>query len=115
MDGRGNYAAVIVQRLLPNGDPDLAFGTGGVVFTPAAAFLHFAYGVGVQSTGKVVVAGLSYDESNDADVVLLRYTTAGVLDTTFGVQGRVLSDLGGGPGFQAAYAMEVMPDDGSWW
>ncbi len=109
--GDGNYAAIVVQRLLPNGSPDVAFGTGGVVFTTAAAALHYAYGLGVQSTGKVVVAGLSYDVSNDGDVVLLRYTTEGLLDTTFGDQGRVLSDLGGGPGFQAAYGMAVMADD----
>jgi uncharacterized delta-60 repeat protein len=109
--GDGNYAAIIVQRLLPNGQPDLAFGVGGVVITAAASALHYAYGIGLQSTGKVVVAGLSYDGSGDGDVVLLRYTTEGVLDTTFGDEGRVLSDLGGGPGFQAAYALEVMPDD----
>ncbi len=109
--GDGNYAAIIVQRLLSNGDPDVAFGVGGVVFTSAAASFLYAYGVGVQSTGKVVVAGLSYDASNDGDVVLLRYTTDGELDTTFGDQGRVLSDLGGGPGFQAAYALDLMPDD----
>ncbi|MBK9176635.1 MAG: hypothetical protein IPM46_09940 [Flavobacteriales bacterium] len=110
--GDGNYASVLVQRLMPDGTPDPGFGLGGVVATPAQAFFHYGYGVGVQSDGRIVVAGLSYDENMDGNVVLLGYTENGVLDISFGDNGFVNTDLGGGEfTFQAAYAMRVLPDD----
>lgn len=110
--GDGNYASVLVQRLMPDGTPDPGFGLGGVVSTPAQAFFHYGYGVGVQSDGRIVVAGLSYDENMDGNVVLLGYTENGVLDVSFGDNGFVNTDLGGGEfTFQAAYAMRVLPDD----
>ena len=107
----GTTATIMLQRLLPDGSPDPSFGSGGVVYTSAVDGVHYAYSVGVQSTGHVVVAGLSYDLSFDANVVLVRYMPNGSPDGSFGTGGLLLTDLGGGPGFQAAYAMRIMNDD----
>ncbi|HRH38349.1 MAG TPA: delta-60 repeat domain-containing protein, partial [Flavobacteriales bacterium] len=109
--GDGNYASVLVERLLQDGTPDVGFGTAGVVATPAQAFFHYGYGVGVQSDHHVVVAGLAYDDVMDGNVVLLRYTQNGVLDNTFGINGIVNTDLGGPVGFQSAYGMRILSDD----
>ena len=81
------------------------------MYTSAVDGVHYAFSVDVQSTGHVVVAGLSYDLSFDANVVLVRYMPNGSPDGSFGTGGLLLTDLGGGPGFQAAYAMRIMNDD----
>lgn len=107
----GSAASIVLQRLLPDGTPDPAFGIGGVVYTNAVDDVHYAYAVDVQSTGHIVLAGLAYDLSFDANVVLARYMPDGSPDGSFGTGGLLQTDLGGGPGFQAAYAMQVMDDD----
>jgi uncharacterized delta-60 repeat protein len=48
----------------------------------------------VQPDGKIVVAGHSFNGSN-LDVAVVRYTAAGVLDTTFSGDGIFTLDLGG--------------------
>ena len=50
--------------------------------------------VAVQSDNKIVVAGTSIT-SNDRNIGLVRYDPDGTLDTTFGTDGAVISDLGG--------------------
>ena len=48
-------------------------------------------GIAIDSSHNVVVAGYGYN-GNDADMVLWRYTSAGVLDTTFNSNGYVVDD-----------------------
>ena len=109
--GDGSYATIVVQRFLSDGTPDPGFGIGGVVYTNAVDGLHYAYAVGVQATGNIVVAGLAYDLGSDGNVILLRYLSDGTPDATFGTGGLISTDLGGGTGFQSANAMRIMPDD----
>jgi uncharacterized delta-60 repeat protein len=53
-------------------------------------------GVALQADGKIVGGGSSYSTSS-SNVALLRYTTAGVLDATFGGgDGKVTTDVGSG-------------------
>ncbi|MEO8068343.1 MAG: hypothetical protein ABI599_11675 [Flavobacteriales bacterium] len=107
----GSFASIAVQRLMPDGTPDPGFGTGGLVYSNSPDGQYFAYAVGVQSTGKIVVAGLAYDINFDGNVLLLRYLSDGTPDAGFGTGGALSTDLGGGPGFQAAWAMRIMADD----
>lgn len=62
------------------GGLDNSFGTGGVVVSEIESGNSQIYGLGVQSDGKIVVAG----QGGGSQAVIARYTTAGVLDTTFG-------------------------------
>ncbi len=107
----GNTSTILVQRLMPDGTPDVSFGSGGLVTTGAIDHSYRAYAVGLQNTGKIVVAGLAYDLSLDGNVILVRYLADGTLDTTFGNGGITSSDLNGGPAFQAAWSLGVTADD----
>lgn len=107
----GSQVILAAQRLLPNGTPDPTFGTGGTVLSPLAGHQRYGYDGGVQSDGSIIVAGLDYDINLDGNVLLVRYTAAGVLDPGFGVGGVVSTDMGGGAGFQSAWAMRVLDDD----
>ncbi|NCX96747.1 MAG: hypothetical protein EBX41_10185, partial [Chitinophagia bacterium] len=53
----------------------------------------YIYGIALQTDGKIVVAGYSYNGSNN-DFALARYNTDGSLDTTFGSAGKVVTDFG---------------------
>ena len=50
---------------------------------------------GLQSDGKIVVAGYSNNGSDD-DFALVRYTSTGALDTSFGSGGKVTTPIGSG-------------------
>jgi uncharacterized delta-60 repeat protein len=83
-----------VARFLPDGAPDFSFSGDGKVITPIGASMDFGQCVAVQTDGKIVVAGHSFNGSN-LDVAVVRYTAAGVPDTTFSGDGIFTLDLGG--------------------
>jgi uncharacterized delta-60 repeat protein len=90
MDGSGRIDAAgqltvgtagsVVARYLANGTLDSTFGTGGVA---GPLPLGFPQGVGLQSTGQIVVYGLS----SNAQATLVRLNTNGSIDSTFGTNG----------------------------
>jgi uncharacterized delta-60 repeat protein len=87
-----------------SGDLDLSFGGGDGMVTTDLSSQDEAYAVGVQSDGKIVVAGYS-----NGDFVVLRYTSEGVLDTDFGGgDGIFTSELGG---TDTARAVAIDSDD----
>ena len=73
----------------PGGTLDTSFGTGGVTTTGFAdTTTDYAQGIAIQSDGRIVAAGYT-ELGGDADFAVARYTTAGVLDTTFDSDGIV--------------------------
>jgi len=98
--------AMLVAKLDENGEPDPSFGNGGIVVANVAVgggANEIARGIVLQSDGKIVIAGTA--ETNpgaavpqglDTDIVALRFTAAGVLDTTFGTMGIATVDLNDG-------------------
>ena len=77
-----------------DGDLDTTFGTGGKVTTAIGSF-DSAYSVVLQSDGKIVAAGYSYNGSN-YDFAVVRYNIDGSLDTTFDTDGKVTTAIGSG-------------------
>jgi uncharacterized delta-60 repeat protein len=95
-----DYATALV-KFLPSGNPDPSFGTAGVVTYNAAvgAGGELARGIVVQSTGKIVVSASvehAGGDPRDRDVAIMRFTTTGTLDTTFGTAGVRILDLSSG-------------------
>ncbi|MFD0273974.1 calcium-binding protein [Kitasatospora sp. NPDC127111] len=79
-------------RYNTNGSLDSGFGTGGkVVVDFGTGGADDAFGVAVQSDGKIVAAGLS-----GGDFALARLNTNGSPDTGFGTGGKVTTDFAGG-------------------
>lgn len=91
----------LLLRLRPDGTPHTGFGSGGTLFSPdlSGAGVEYARDVVVQPGGKVVVAGTAASASDPQvrNFLVARYTSAGTLDTTFGVAGGGVTelDLGG--------------------
>ena len=78
-----------LARYNTNGSLDTTFGTSGKVTTSMTSGTDRAYGMILQSDGKILVAG----ESN-FDFGLARYNTNGTLDTTFDGDGKVTTPIG---------------------
>lgn len=84
---------MVLARFKTDGslDPEFNFtGITGVAFT---GFGSSANDLAIQSDGKIVVAGSSNSGTGD-DIALARFNTDGSLDTSFGIAGRVITDIG---------------------
>lgn len=99
IDGAGNlYLAgyansdFAVARYTPSGVLDASFGTGGLVTTDFGSSSDIGKGITLDGSGNVIIAGYS-DTGSTVDFALVRYTSAGVLDTSFGSGGTVLTDI----------------------
>ncbi|MZR62298.1 hypothetical protein [Alcanivorax sp. DP30] len=90
----GNADDFSIARYTSEGQADVTFGDNGIVLTDLSGSLDQAYSVIEDSSGKLVVAGVSHNGS-DTDFALARYTSEGQLDTSFGDNGIVITDLSG--------------------
>jgi uncharacterized delta-60 repeat protein len=92
-----------LARYTTTGVLDTSFSGDGMVTTDFGGDVDVAYSVAIQSDGKIVVAGVSNN-----DFALARYTTTGVLDTSFSGDGKVTQDLGQN---DTAYSVAIQSDE----
>jgi uncharacterized delta-60 repeat protein len=87
----GGFAVV---RYNPNGSLDASFDGDGKVTTSISMRLDEAFAVAIQTDGKIVAAGSSRIDSDNAAFALVRYNPNGSLDTSFDTDGKVTTDFG---------------------
>ncbi len=97
----------VVVRYSATGSVDTTFGTGGRV-TTAFTTIDLPAAIAIQSDGKIVVVGAAATSTTVSDFAIARYTSAGVLDTTFDGDGKVTTDFSGRT--DAATAVLIQPD-----
>jgi uncharacterized delta-60 repeat protein len=91
-----------IIRLNTNGSYDVSFDTDGMVTTNINGD-DYAYAIGLQTDGKIVVAG-----SSNTDFSVVRYTTNGSLDSTFDADGKVITSVS--IGTDMATSMTIQSD-----
>lgn len=112
----GGGTDIALARYEPDGTLDTSFGDNGIVITSLApGSENEANALSILANGDILVGGMTTDgqDANHANFALLRYTSDGQLDTTFGGMA-----LGGGPGWvqtdfgaaDSASSMVVQPD-----
>lgn len=99
-DPNALHSDVVIARYHTDGSLDSSFGTGGRVVTHLGSTTEVAPGNGlglaVQPDGKILFGGLSVDISNNSRrFLVIRYDTAGNLDSSFGVGGVATTQLPG--------------------
>jgi len=82
-----------LARYNPDGTLDTTFGTGGKVITDFS-LLDVAEAVALQPDGKILAAGLTFVGGSGFEATLARYNPNGSLDSSFGIGGKVSTDLG---------------------
>ena len=97
--GADNDFALI--RFNSDGSLDTTFGAdlNGIVLTPVGGGHDSASSVALEADGKIVLAGMSFNA--DTDFALARYDGDGILDTSFGADGVVITQIGGSEDAQA--------------
>jgi len=92
--GHLSGANVTVVKINEDGSMDNTFGTGGIVTTAYGSGADYGTGIAIQSDGKYVVCGNTYNGTS-FDFMLLRYNEDGSLDATFDGDGALTYDLAG--------------------
>jgi uncharacterized delta-60 repeat protein len=103
--------AIEVVRYLRDGDLDPTFGNGGrasVLNVDGGDFIDVA-AAGIDSVGRIVIAGTVFKDDPLVDIVIVRVLPGGDLDTSFGDQGIVLLNPGSNDG--AVARLDIRPDD----
>jgi uncharacterized delta-60 repeat protein len=108
-DVRGGGQDLFVARLGRDGALDNAFGSGGTVTTDVGAGDDFevGYGIALQRDRKIVVVGDAGVRDQPGDIAVARYTREGAPDPSFGVGGKLQTELGGA---ETAHAVAVQRD-----
>jgi len=98
----------VLARYNPDGSLDASFADGGKAELSffGNSSIDSISGVANQPDGKIVVAGITTTATRD--FALARYNADGRLDLTFGVNGKVATDLGNAD--NNAFAMALQPD-----
>jgi uncharacterized delta-60 repeat protein len=91
-EGAGN-ADFAVVRYNTDGTLDTTFSGDGKATTPVGSLDDIAYAMALQSDGKIVVAGYSYNGANE-DFALVRYNADGTLDVSFSGDGKLTTAVG---------------------
>jgi uncharacterized delta-60 repeat protein len=94
--GYGNAGSTYdfaLARFGTGGSLDSSFGSGGKVMTPIGTGSDIARGIALEPDGKIVAAGDS-TKAGGEDFALVRYTSNGSLDPTFGSGGKVTTSIG---------------------
>jgi len=89
-----------------DGDLDNSFGTGGKVTTDIGSGSDEGYGLVIQSDGKILMVGSSFN-GTDSDFAVTRYEVDGDLDPTFGIGGKVVTDFSGQNDYARAIAIQT--------
>ena len=77
-----------------SGEIDTTFGINGKVVTGFGTNNNTANAVAFQTDGKFIVGGTYVSNRGDNDFALARYNSDGTLDTTFGSEGKVITNFG---------------------
>jgi uncharacterized delta-60 repeat protein len=90
----GVVTDLAVLRLTTTGNPDTTFGTGGIASRPAADGAN-GYGVVWQSDGTIVASGNAARPTGGSITVIMKFTSTGAADTTFGTSGMATTNISG--------------------
>src|SRR5581483_1109729 len=96
-----------VSALAGAGSLDASFDFGGTLTTPIGGGDDVARALVLQSDGKLVAAGSSWNGSN-FDFALARYDPDGSLDPSFNGTGTLTTQIGGGN--DEAFGLALQPD-----
>ncbi len=90
-----SYAAdFTVARFTPEGILDNTFGAAGVTRTDLGYMWDYGSAIVLLPDGKIIVAGASGGYNTGNDFSMVKYTSAGSVDNTFGINGIIFTDFG---------------------
>lgn len=104
----GNEYDVLLVRYNSDGSLDQGFDNDGIVTTDVC-YHDDAYALAIQNDGKILVVGSSYDTVNitmGKNVMLIRFQPNGSMDSSFGIQGKVFTEVSNQADFANGVAIQ---------
>jgi len=96
LESNGSKSDFALVRYNPDGSLDLSFGTAGKAISDFGSS-EIGFCVAIQPDGKILVAGEQRaGGGRDSDFAIARYNQDGLLDNSFGVNGKLITDFGNG-------------------
>jgi len=92
-DGGSSGRDFAVARYDSHGILDTTFGVGGKATVDFFGGVDEAKSIAFQPDGRIVLAGSAFNGTTLADFALARFNADGILDTSFGDQGKVTTDF----------------------
>ncbi|MES2098719.1 MAG: hypothetical protein V4569_02775 [Pseudomonadota bacterium] len=99
-------------RYNADGSVDTTFGSAGKVITSFGSDSDEAFAIVVQPDGRIVLGGHTRSATRGIDFALARYNADGSADASFGVNGQVVTPIGGGDRRDSIYALALQTLDG---
>ncbi len=88
----GNDRDFALVRYNSDGSLDNSFGSNGKITIPISSKTDYITSLGIQIDGRIIAVGESY--LNDLDFAVVRYNSNGSLDNSFGVNGKITTQMG---------------------
>jgi uncharacterized delta-60 repeat protein len=93
------YSDIALIAYTANGVLDNTFGNKGKVVTDIYGYNDFANAISLQADGKIIVSGATETTTSGVagiqkDLAIVRYSANGSFDASFGVSGKLTTDLG---------------------
>lgn len=116
-DNGGAFSTFLILRYLPNGALDPTFSADGMLQVGFGTAFARATGVAVDSQGRVLVGGTASDvndfDAPSARFAITRINSNGVVDATFGNNGRTIHSFAaaGSPGAAESRALGMSSGD----
>ncbi len=107
--GGGDAGRLGLARYETDGTLDDTFGADGMVVTNFTRRLDYADDVAIQTDGRIVAGGAVRFFGPDPRFALARYSTDGVLDSTFSGDGKVTTDFAAKSG--GIFDVDIQPAD----
>lgn len=105
----GPKTDIALARYQTNGLLDSTFANNGIQITDINGKFDYARALAFEADQKIMVAGNTQTSTNESISLLGRYTTAGILDSTFGTNGFITTSFPGAP-YSRANSIIIQPD-----
>jgi uncharacterized delta-60 repeat protein len=97
-----------LARFNTDGSLDNSFGINGLQTTDFFGDWDWPFAIAIQTSGTIIVAGQAYSTSSSSyDFALAAYTTNGILDASFGTEGKQSTDFFGDMDLASAIAIQT--------
>ncbi|MDZ8069957.1 MAG: DUF4347 domain-containing protein [Nostoc sp. DedQUE08] len=85
-----------LTRYNVDGTLDTSFGSGGKLITNIIRYNNKEASVAILPDGKIVISGSAYTGNNNNDFFVARYNANGTVDSSFGIDGKVITSINTG-------------------
>ena len=103
----GYPSVIIALRYNANGSLDGTFGTNGIAFSSFYQNHSYVSNAVLQTDGKIVVVG-NFNNNQGDDLILVRFKNNGSLDSSFGINGQLVTAIGASS--DDARSLALQPD-----